>query len=656
MIVVFGGVQVDRDGGQTRFPETTVAQMAERLRTLLAHLRPRVVVGAAASGTDLLVIEAALAENVQVHVVLPFARDAFRSTSVEDRGSEWTSRYDRLLDSCSDNLVEGAEDPTDEAVFVQHNSRLLDHAQSLATDDERIWTIVVRPAGSSGSVTDDLASRATDRGLLVLDLDPVPAVRPTVFVAMPYGTKFDPVTRRHLNCDDVFDRVYVPALEDFDTLWKRADLETDSGIIHVGMIQDLSASDLVICDLSAGNANVAYEMGLRHAFADRATLLVFPTLTPSTKHQNPPFDVMPIRHVRFPRGARLTEAQAEEGIKNLRAYLETALRQPGPLDADSPVHAWFTPSSSGRLTTRSGAEAAAAAERDVRGEVQAALRSSNAERMRQALSRLEETTVLSEPARSGLRIQLGAGLRSEGEYAEARALLELARPAPDGPLWLLWAQQTSLVYRRLGEMELRNGGNPEELFALAEGLLREALALTGDSSETCGIAAGLAKRRAKAALQAGDRIVATGHIARMVELYQRGWEVEPDAYMGVNLLAGLRVQAQHFGGEESVLAEALGLVPIALFFARRERSQDPSAFYPAASVADVRLNEALLLDGEARAGAIGQAASAYALATALPAARDNLRAAADQFEFLSLCGDPAEVLDQLAALVSGPDR
>ncbi|MGY2067017.1 tetratricopeptide repeat-containing protein [Blastococcus sp. SYSU DS0619] len=652
MIIVFGGVQVDRDAEQNRFPASAVDEVAERLRTLLAHLKPRIAVGAAANGTDLLVIEGALAESVEVHVVLPFAKNVFRSTSVEDRGPEWVARYDRLMDQCRNDVVEGYEDPEDGDVYLQHNGELLDHAQSVAQEDERIWTVVVRPSGSSGTVTDDLASRATDRGQLVLDLAPVPDAKPTVFVAMPYGSKFDPVTRRTINCDDTFNRVYVPVLEDFDTHWKRADLETDSGVIHVGMIQDLATSDLVICDLSAGNVNVAYETGLRHALADKSTLLVFPTLTPSGKHQTPPFDVMPIRHVRFPRSARLTETQAEAGIRALRDYLNTALRPTEPQEVDSPVHAWFAPSGSGRLTTRSSAAALASIEQGIRSEVQAALRSSNAERMQEALLRLDETPELTESARSGLRIQLGAGLLSEGQYSEAKALLELAQPAPESPLWLLWAQQTSLAYRRLGEAAIRDGNDPEQHFSHAESLLQEALSAAGDSSETCGITAGLAKRRAIAALRSSNHIRASGHIARMVDLYRRGWVVEPDAYMGVNLLAGLRIQAQHFSGDETVLTEASSVAPVALFFAEREAIQDSSAFYPAASVADVHLNRALLLDGQEREAAINKAASAYALAVALPVAKDNLRAAVDQFEFLLMCGDDPDVIEPLADLVA----
>ena len=78
-----------------------------------------------------------------------------------------------------------------------------------------------------------------------------------------------------------FHRVYRPLLEDFDVDWIRADLQTDSGIIHSAMLSDLANSDLVLADLSAINFNVAYELGIRHVFASRSTVLIDPVSPPS---------------------------------------------------------------------------------------------------------------------------------------------------------------------------------------------------------------------------------------------------------------------------------------------------------------------------------------------------------------------------------------
>jgi hypothetical protein len=85
----YAGNRVDAAdrGGPSRFPESQVPFVRERLARLVEALRPRVVVSAAAAGADLLLLEEALAvKGLAVHVVLPFAAPRFRETSVADRG------------------------------------------------------------------------------------------------------------------------------------------------------------------------------------------------------------------------------------------------------------------------------------------------------------------------------------------------------------------------------------------------------------------------------------------------------------------------------------------------------------------------------------------------------------------------------------------
>lgn len=97
---------------------------------------------------------------------------------------------------------------------------------------------------------------------------------------MPYGEKFDPLNKVTYDCDPVFKKVYLPVLEDLDVDWTRADRQTDSGLIHVAMINDLANSHLVIADIATYNFNVAYELGMRHVFARNSTVLVNPWLIP----------------------------------------------------------------------------------------------------------------------------------------------------------------------------------------------------------------------------------------------------------------------------------------------------------------------------------------------------------------------------------------
>lgn len=645
MILVYGGVQVDTPGAaRPRLPAEAVADVEERARRLLAHLRPRLVLGAAASGADLIVLQAAQLEQIPIRLVLPHDRDTFRRTSVESRGPDWGDRYDRLLTELDAALVEEhADDPDADGVYHAHNGRMLDRVAQLTEPGERVWCLVIRPTPtSSPSVSDDLATRADTRGYLTIDIDPTITRdnRATAFVAMPYGRKFDPVTRRTVDCDDVFRRVYVPVLEDLDLEWQRADLEADSGIIHVGMIRALANADLVIADLFTGNANVAYELGLRHALARRATLVTRPRLTDTTKTQTVPFDVMPNRHVAFNRSRdTITDDEAVAAVVELRRVLRGSLEDPG---TDSPVFSWFERDGTGALTGREELAEAAEIETAVRALVRAAVASSSPDRMREAAAEVE-TADLSEPTRRGLRLQLADALTKEGASDEALPLFQQSEPAPADPLRLLWLQRYAVALSWYGRTLAANGGDPTVPWDRAEQLLDEARAEFGDAEESCGIAGGLAKHRFRRALDSGDTVGAGAALHRVIDLYRRGFRAEPSFYAGVNLVAALRLDLQHFSRDPSRQPEINDVLPIARFFAARETEADSEAFWPAVSLAELTLHAALL----SNAPDVTAAVAAYAQAMTLrppPPWRDT---AADQLRLLKQCGDPDGLIDSV---------
>ncbi|MCV2395188.1 hypothetical protein OEB99_12795 [Actinotalea sp. M2MS4P-6] len=648
MILVYGGVQVDAaETSPARFPETAVADVAERCRRLLSRVRPRMVLGAAASGADLLIARAARLEKVPVRLVLPHDRATFRRTSVESRGAAWTDRYDRLLLDLADPAVEEHDDAEGTAdVYRRHNRRMLDRAAALAEPDEQVWCLVVRPAASEpASVSDDLAAAAEERGVLTLDLDPTatPEGRPTAFVAMPYGRKFDPDTRRFVDCDATFDRVYVPVLEDLDLEWQRADLEADSGIIHIGMIDALASSDLVVADLLTGNANVAYELGIRHALARRATVVTRPRVAGVSTVQSVPFDLRPNRHVTFAVDRDgVTDDEATAAVTELRRVLQGVLAS---ATIDSPVLALFERDEAGRLRRRSDLDDDLSTESALRAEVRAAISSSSVDRLRAAAARLDAET-LPEHALLGLRLQLAVALSDEGALDEAEELFHRAEPGATDALRLTWLQQRALLLGRSGQALAEAGGaagDPVERWSTAEQLLNEARTSFGDSEETCGIAAGVAKRQFGWALEHDDPVDAEAALQRMASLYRAGFLAEPSYYDGVNLVAALRLDLQHFGHDAAHADEIRQTLPVALFFAVREARADPRAFWPAVTVAELALHDALLGDRPD----LGEPERLYAAASAIVAPRAWRKAAADQLRLFARCGDDPGAIDRL---------
>ncbi|WP_322750049.1 MULTISPECIES: hypothetical protein [unclassified Frankia] len=173
MIAAFGGVQIDnRDTDPPRFRECDLADVERRTAAALAKLRPRLLVGAAASGADLVVLAAARAEGLGVRVVLPFDVDTFRRTSVENRGPLWCARYDGLIASLKPCELEVLGEVEDDEVYHRTNTRLLARAAQLRrTPAEEVVALVLRPIVSHrASVADDLVDKARVAGLPVVEV------------------------------------------------------------------------------------------------------------------------------------------------------------------------------------------------------------------------------------------------------------------------------------------------------------------------------------------------------------------------------------------------------------------------------------------------------------------------------------------------------
>lgn len=75
------------------------------------------------------------------------------------------------------------------------------------------------------------------------------------------------------------------------------------GVIQKRIVQNLYGCDLVICDVSAKNPNVMFELGMRLAF-DKPAIVIKDSITSYS------FDTAPIEHLVYPRDLRYHTIQA----------------------------------------------------------------------------------------------------------------------------------------------------------------------------------------------------------------------------------------------------------------------------------------------------------------------------------------------------------
>src|SRR6185295_9378691 len=110
-------------------------------------------------------------------------------------------------------------------------------------------------------------------------------MRPLCFILMPFGEKPDVLGGAAINFDRIYDSAIRRAVEQAGLEPIRADEERTGGIIHKAMFERLLLCEYAVADLTCANANVFYELGVRHAVRAATTQVIF------GKGHVPPFDV-----------------------------------------------------------------------------------------------------------------------------------------------------------------------------------------------------------------------------------------------------------------------------------------------------------------------------------------------------------------------------
>src|SRR5919198_763527 len=117
--------------------------------------------------------------------------------------------------------------------------------------------------------------------------------RPLCFVLMPFGQKPSP-SGKLIDFDAVYQELIAPAVEAAGMVPIRADEEMTGGIIHKPMFERLILCEYAVADLTTANANVFYELGIRHAVRPWSTVLIY-----AESGGRLPFDLSPMRALSY---------------------------------------------------------------------------------------------------------------------------------------------------------------------------------------------------------------------------------------------------------------------------------------------------------------------------------------------------------------------
>lgn len=163
----------------------------------------------------------------------------------------------------------------------------------------------------------------------MLDNNQSTELKPVCFVIMPYGIKptfAEDGKPTNINYDVLWDKALLPLIEK-DLGYEAVRADQDMGAIIIKeMIERLALADLVIADVSTSNANVYYEIGIRHAAKDKGCVLI------SADWSKQSFDLNQIRQLRYP----LPEGNIlDETAKAVREKLQGTI--PAMIEGTTPV-------------------------------------------------------------------------------------------------------------------------------------------------------------------------------------------------------------------------------------------------------------------------------------------------------------------------------
>ena len=388
------------------------------------------------------------------------------------------------------------------------------------------------------------------------------------FVDMPFGQKIDPQSGIEIDFDQIYQQGIAPAVTEAGLRCVRGDREQTGGIIHKAMFARLLLSEFVIADLTTANANVFYELGVRHAAKPYTTIPIFATIG------GLPFDVNMVRAIPYDlENGKLTQAAAVALGKAVCERVKAALE--GPVAEDSPLFQLFDHFPGIEISH----ELTDVFMDRIRASEEFEDQLSEALNIRPTDQALDRVKALQQGLGDLKTLDKEVLVRLYLTYRDLSAWDEMVALYEDFPAALQGAviarQQLALALNRRA-----SPGDDHRAIRILEKLLKQQ----GESAETCGILGRIYKDQYKAA-KATDDPRAPAMLDKTIKAYTRGFECEPaDYYPGVNAITLLLQK-----GTEEAQKEAERLTPLVSFAVARRGGAASSDYWDLATVLELAM-------------------------------------------------------------------
>ena len=391
--------------------------------------------------------------------------------------------------------------------------------------------------------------------------------KPLCFVIMPFGKKKD-ADGNEINFDEVYKSLIHPAIEAAEMSPIRADEETVNGIIHKPMYERLILCDYAVADLTTANANVYYELGIRHAVKPYTTINIFASGTKLL------FDLNAVRCFPYDYDKEKHLTNIEKNIADLAKQLKNAKKQKA---TDSPVYQLVdgisfqnsvahekTDIFRDKVEYDKKMKASLAKARSTEG--------GKAERIK-AIDEIVNNQINREDEETGVLIDIMLSYRSQSAFDKMTTFIE-SLPAH--------VQNTVMVQEQLG-FALNRMKQREEAIKVLENVIKE----NGPSSETYGILGRVYKDLFDKANEDKNELLAESYLDKATETYLRGFEADwRDAYPGVNAVTLLEMK-----GDKESKEQIKKLAPVVEYAVIRKMKSKKEDYWDYATLLELAVIE-----------------------------------------------------------------
>jgi tetratricopeptide (TPR) repeat protein len=384
---------------------------------------------------------------------------------------------------------------------------------------------------------------------------------------MPFGNKKD-ADGNEINFDEVYNLFIHPAIDAAQMEPIRADEETVNGIIHKPMYERLILCDYAVADLTTANANVFYELGIRHAVKPYTTITIF------ASGAKLPFDLNSIRCLPYAYDKKKHLTNIKKDIAALAQQLKSAKKTK---TTDSPVYQLVD----GISFQNSVAHEKTDIFRNVveyDNKIKASLAKARNEKVDKAerikaIDTILNTSINVENEETGVLIDIMLSYRSQSAFDKMITFIK-SLPAH--------VQNTVMVQEQLG-FALNRIKQREEAINVLENIIKE----NGPSSETYGILGRVYKDLFDKATDDRNELLAESYLDKAAETYLKGFEADwRDAYPGINAVTLFELK-----GDEKSKEQIKKLAPVVEYAVIRKMKTKKEDYWDYATLLELSVIE-----------------------------------------------------------------